>query len=349
MELWVGGSYLLVMRLPADSACDVRTSPGEIPPFQWIFASPIVRIGEYRCTTPAGATEGRVEAFHAIVMPSSGTCWVESEDQTAIADANVFLYLNASSSVRTRHFSGSGDAGHTLVLRPDLLWDAAGASSDPLRPFARLQAPSSPRAFLLKQVLLEHVVRPSSVEDIAVEEIALTFAEEAFPRTPGRVSASNHGGGTAKVHREWVESVKAFVGRRLADPIRLDDIAAEVHVSAFHLCRVFKASTQLSIHQYLNRLRLRAALERVVDPSVNLMTLALDLGFSSHSHFSFAFRREHGMSPTLFRRSARAHNLEEAFQRLSLTGSPRCDPRSVRQERAFFASTISIAAVAGSR
>jgi AraC-like DNA-binding protein len=56
------------------------------------------------------------------------------------------------------------------------------------------------------------------------------------------------------------------------------------------------------MHGYRNQLRLRAALESLRDPRVDLSGLALDLGFSSHSHFTVMFRRSFGCPPSQFRR-----------------------------------------------
>jgi AraC family transcriptional regulator len=285
---------------PTGSSLDPDRARATAPP---LFASPLVRIAGYRCSTPPGGVQEKILSSHTIVLPASGTCWVESEGQRAIADPNVFLYLNADSPFRTSHRADSEDSGHTLVVRPDLLLEAGmdQAPRDVRRPFVHLHAPSSPPVFLLKRVLLAHLGRGYPAQSLEVEEVALCVASEALSLQARVANRFRHKPGTPNAHQEWVENVKAFLGQRFADPIHLEDIAEAVGVSAFHLCRVFKASTGLSIHRYLNRLRLRIALERITDPSLNLMNLALDLGFSSHSHLSYAFRREFGSSPTAFR------------------------------------------------
>lgn len=71
----------------------------------------------------------------------------------------------------------------------------------------------------------------------------------------------------------------------------------------FTLARIFKARTGLSLHAYRNQLRLRSALERLREPGVDLIDIALDLGFSSHSHFTETFRRTFGKPPSAVRDS----------------------------------------------
>jgi AraC-like DNA-binding protein len=98
-----------------------------------------------------------------------------------------------------------------------------------------------------------------------------------------------------------VEGVKTFLGREFRGPLRLDGIAAAVGSTPAHLGRVFRRVTGTSIHTYLTRLRLRAALEPVMAGADDLSGLAHDLGFSSHSHFTYAFRREFGCPPSQLR------------------------------------------------
>ena len=65
-----------------------------------------------------------------------------------------------------------------------------------------------------------------------------------------------------------------------------------------HLARIFQQQTGVPVHRYLTQLRLRASLEQLADDVNDLTAVALDLGFSSHSHFTDAFRREFGHSPS---------------------------------------------------
>ena len=118
---------------------------------------------------------------------------------------------------------------------------------------------------------------------------------------------------TDEDHAERVEAAKTYLASHLSEPIALDDVAREVNASPFHFARVFQQRTGVPIHRYLTRLRLRASLERVASSKVDLTALALDLGFSSHSHYSDAFRREFGCTPS----AARKHASARAFREMS--------------------------------
>jgi AraC-like DNA-binding protein len=100
-----------------------------------------------------------------------------------------------------------------------------------------------------------------------------------------------------------VEAVKLLLAERPGANLSLVEIARAVHCSPFHLARLFRAAVGSTIHQYQLRLRLALALERLSDHPASLTHLALDLGFSSHSHFTTAFQRLFGTSPSKFRRA----------------------------------------------
>ena len=91
-----------------------------------------------------------------------------------------------------------------------------------------------------------------------------------------------------------------LLGRRFTEPMTLAEIAAAIGTSPFHLCRSFRRATGTTLHEYRNQLRLRSALDRL-EAADDLSQLALELGYSSHSHFTAAFRRSFGFTPSMAR------------------------------------------------
>ncbi len=82
----------------------------------------------------------------------------------------------------------------------------------------------------------------------------------------------------------------------------LAEIGDELRVSPVYLTQLFQQVEGMPLYQYQLRLRLAHALDLVARYD-DLTTLALDLGFSSHSHFSAAFRQLYGYSPSRFKHS----------------------------------------------
>ena len=99
-------------------------------------------------------------------------------------------------------------------------------------------------------------------------------------------------------HDRAVYRVMEFLSENYKRVLTLADIAPVTPYSPFHLCRIFRHVTGLPIHRYLVQLRLRAALDRLFDARDRLSHLAIEVGFSSHSHFTSTFRRALGVTPS---------------------------------------------------
>jgi AraC family transcriptional regulator len=104
--------------------------------------------------------------------------------------------------------------------------------------------------------------------------------------------------------RRLIARAKEFLDASFADPIRLADVAEAVGASPAYLTHAFSRIEGVPLHRYLTQLRLARALVELPD-APDITTLALRLGFSSHSHFTAAFRRAFGRTPSQFRRAAR--------------------------------------------
>lgn len=110
---------------------------------------------------------------------------------------------------------------------------------------------------------------------------------------------------------DLVHEVKTFLAARFKETVTLQDIATAVYTSPYHLSRIFHKYTGFTIHNYLNQLRLRTALGYLAQSDVQLTDVGLALGYSSHSHFTQAFRRTFGTAPSDFRASASSKRIQE--------------------------------------
>jgi AraC-like DNA-binding protein len=132
---------------------------------------------------------------------------------------------------------------------------------------------------------------------LEAESLALTLVQRALgPRT-------THAAGASVGRQRLVDRVKLVLA---SNPFRrwtLAEIASEVRGSPVYLTQVFQQVEGLPLYRYQLRLRLARALD-LLGQYEDLTTLSLDLGFSSHSHFSAAFRQVYGRSPSEFKQSA---------------------------------------------
>ena len=99
---------------------------------------------------------------------------------------------------------------------------------------------------------------------------------------------------------ERVARVIALLEQHLAEPLALEEIGRAVGCSPFHLSRTFSASTGMTIPQYLRQLRMERAAELLRSGRFNVTQTALEVGYSSLSHFSQAFHETFGCCPGLY-------------------------------------------------
>jgi len=102
------------------------------------------------------------------------------------------------------------------------------------------------------------------------------------------------------VLRRIIERMRCF-----DSDLSLQVLANESGYSRVHFVRMFKAATGSSPHNYLINLKLERARELLKNPSMSLIDIALDCGFSSHSHMSRLFHRFVGVTPSAYRRRLR--------------------------------------------
>jgi AraC-like DNA-binding protein len=103
-----------------------------------------------------------------------------------------------------------------------------------------------------------------------------------------------------RVARQRADAVIAILRQHPAEPLGLDAIARKVGCSPFYLSRTFSQETGMTIPQYLRRIRMERAAELLQSGKYNVTEAALEVGYSSLSHFSQAFCQTMGCCPALY-------------------------------------------------
>jgi len=97
-----------------------------------------------------------------------------------------------------------------------------------------------------------------------------------------------------------VEKAKELLHIRAAERLSLSEIAKDVGVSPVYLTQEFARSEGTPLYRYQLNLKLTRSL-LLLRECDDITGLALDLGFSSHSHFTAEFRRAFGLPPSRYR------------------------------------------------
>jgi AraC-like DNA-binding protein len=146
--------------------------------------------------------------------------------------------------------------------------------------------------FLAQRLLVEFRARNAAAAARAEQMFANTLKAHPAMTADDLPIASTR-------RRTLVDRAKAHIAARVTARVTLADLCAELGCSPFHLCRTFRAVEGLTVTEYRHQLRLRAAVDRLLSTPINGLTaLALELGYSSHSHFTLAFRQTFAITPS---------------------------------------------------
>jgi len=230
------------------------------------------------------------------VFPYRGVYLRHVGSDQAVADANHVLFFNQEQGYQVSHPVTGGDASLVLSVDEPTLRELAPANLvcgggafafnlQSLRIDARTQA---------LVMLLRHSLHNGSIEPLEAEGLALTLVARALGPRTARIPGASY------ARRRLVDRVKVVLAGDLSRRWTLAGIAREIGGSPVYLTQVFQQVEGLPLYRYHLRLRLARALDLIAERD-DLSGLAQDLGFSSHSHFSAAFRQHYGMTPAEFR------------------------------------------------
>lgn len=93
-----------------------------------------------------------------------------------------------------------------------------------------------------------------------------------------------------------------YIRAHLDRPIRLAALAALTGLSVHRLLIGFRAEFGVTPIQYVLAERLNRAAARLRGSNDDIVTIAIEAGFSSHSHLSALFKKHYGLSPSEYRR-----------------------------------------------
>lgn len=275
-----------------------------------VFETPTVRVGAFRCAPshPSFADSGPIRD-HCFVFPRTAVVIQHTDGRPFTADPTVVTLYNRGQEYRRRLISPDGDRCDWYAVSPDIVREAVAdydpaASNDERRPIRFTFARTEAETYWLQRRLFSGITRSAAVDAWAVEESVFELLDRVFAAAYGRRRPQSPA--SKRTNRDVVHATTTLLGRRFADALTLTSIARDVGTSVFHLCRRFKRATGLTLHEYRDQLRLRTALERLETGNGSLTDVALDLGYSSHSHFTANFRRAFGAMPSQARRAVRA-------------------------------------------
>ena len=183
----------------------------------------------------------------------------------------------------------------------DTLADEAGLPRVRLRDV--VGAHDAQAARLLRVVQAE-IERPGAASPMLIDQVTHALGLHLLRRygvDPAPASRRRH----APLTDAEVAEARAYLAERLADHVRLAEIAAAVGYSPTHFAKRFKAATSLTPDGEHQRLRVARAADLLrTDPHRTIAAIAQQVGYADQSHLGKHFAKHHTATPAAYRRRA---------------------------------------------
>jgi AraC family transcriptional regulator len=274
-----------------------------------LFDGDLVRISHVSCR-PLHRCASDVERPNAdtLVLPGRGV-FVQHFSRTTdvLAEPTRALLFAAERPYRISHPDLGGDDCLSMEFSPGALREALVSTARVDRLHANVLNPHAvlPPAAMTARKLLWRRLADGLAGGLEVEETSLALLASVLASARREEKSKPSRPAVTARRRRQAYAVREMLLSAPAERWALGELARRVYTTPFHLARVFREEAGVSVHQYHLRVRLAAALDLLLDTDQGLATIALDLGFATHSHFTAAFQRMVGVAPDRLRRSCR--------------------------------------------
>lgn len=277
-----------------------------------VLRTPSVWVGLFAAGphAPVWNRETTIGQGPLFVFPHQPVTIRQEGSESFVADPTGVVLYNSNTLYRRTHVAMRPDVVTWVWVNPEVLrpvaaswWPEAADAAEFRFPCARAACPIE--CYRAQLGVVRRAGQEAESLELAERTLntvgaVLAAQARAMGREP-RVGARGRAGVSDARQHEIVEGIKAYVNAHYARNLSLEDVAAEVGVSVFHACRVFRKRTGHTIHAYLTDLRVRRSMIAVCGPRTSLTRVALEHGFSSHAHYSDVFRRLVGLTPSAWR------------------------------------------------
>ncbi len=234
-----------------------------------------------------------------IVLMRRGTYSRTFGNDVSIGDANTATFYSPGTSPVISHPTRIPTRGTTIRIQEDLLAEMLADYDGARGPFPAHDRPVTSRTAMMHATLFAGLTSSFPGDEIVFEEVLMGLVREILDDLFAIDPVASLPVSDATKRR--VTTAKEYVASRQEEKVTLQDVSRETQCSSWYLSRIFARAEGIPVYRYLNRLRLRTALDRLRGGDGDITRVALDSGFSSHSHFTTAFRDEFGMAPRDFR------------------------------------------------
>ena len=99
-----------------------------------------------------------------------------------------------------------------------------------------------------------------------------------------------------------IHRIIQYIRKNYQEKLTLAKIAHEFYISPYYLSRMFKQVTGLTLTEYLNNTRIKAAQQLLLSTGMPISAISEQVGFESHTHFCRVFKQFTHLSPMQYKK-----------------------------------------------
>lgn len=132
-------------------------------------------------------------------------------------------------------------------------------------------------------------------------------------------------------HMECLLRVLVYIEEHLGEELALEHLARIAHISPYYFHRLFHAYMGETLSEYVTRLRMQRATEKLSYTDAAVTEIAFDVGYETPSSFTKVFNQIMGESPRAFRKAMRPA-VEAMIKRVSQSSHIPLTPKYVERK-----------------
>ena len=267
-----------------------------------LFNSELVKVGSFECAVDDPCFPTTESLDNDVFVLPQNPLWIRrNAGEYRFAEPGAILMHRAGSMLERRSMGRRGDRTYWFGVHPQLFVSTLQRYQLSTEDMGGALITDPKFRYRLALFLLR--LQRQALDRLTIEEEVLTLFFEICERR-ARQEEKSHQAQRRRGSRQQrlIDRTRACLDAHLTESIGLETVAVEVGASLYHLCRVFREQTGLTMHAYRTRQRLGLVVDRLASGDhENLVDVAMDYGFASHSHFCRVFQKQLGMPPSALR------------------------------------------------
>lgn len=100
----------------------------------------------------------------------------------------------------------------------------------------------------------------------------------------------------------YVRKAIHYIHKNYNKDISIDDLCKNLNINKSYFCNLFKKSTNQTFSNFLNYFRVEKSKKLLEDPTLSLLNIALEVGFTNQNYYTIVFKKLTNQTPSAYRK-----------------------------------------------